>query len=316
MSPRRFRFRIRYYDAFSRVYDRFVAAHASDPGGHLRDLLAQRAGLRPGDRVLDLCTGTGAMLPALAQRTGGKGLAVGLDFSRGMLKRARGRIRGTPGVTLVLAEAERLPLRDASLHAVTCSHAFYELQGAAVDRALAEVTRTLRPGGRFLMMEHDVPEKRLLRFLFYVRLLSMGLRKAREVIGREEGFFRRYFGAVERVATDTGQSKIIVGWKSTREGEAMTVPAPPAEPEITKLVSRMRADGVPLGPEAILEAVERPRWDATGAVRDWRNYVPRSMRGAWSGLPLVARLCAFETAELAALDEDAGTSMLTGSSTG
>ena len=316
MSPRRSRFRIRYYDAFSRVYDRFVAAHSSDPGGHLRELLSQRAGLRPGDRVLDLCTGTGAMLPALARRTASAGLAVGLDFSRGMLRQALGRIGGTPGVTLVLADAEWLPLRDRSLNAVTCSHAFYELQGAAVDRALAEVRRILRPGGRFLMMEHDVPEQRLLRFLFYVRLLSMGLHKARGVIGREVELFRRYFGAVERIATNTGQSKIIVGWKSNQEGEVMTAPALPAEPEITELVSRMRADGIPLGPEAILEVVERPHWEATGGLRDWRNYVPVSMRSAWNGLPLMARLCAFETAELVALAEDAGTSMLTGSSTG
>jgi ubiquinone/menaquinone biosynthesis C-methylase UbiE len=212
MSVLRSRFRIRYYDVFARVYDRFVAAHSSDPGGRLREVLANRAMLMHGDRALDLCTGTGAMLPVLARRAGETGLLVGLDFSRGMLEQARRKIAGTPGVVLVLADAERLPLRDGSLDAVTCSHALYELKGAGVERALEEVVRLLRPDGRFLMMEHEVPEKPVLRLLFYVRLVSMGLRRAREVIGHEEALFRRYFGVVQRIATETGRSKIILGW--------------------------------------------------------------------------------------------------------
>jgi len=211
MRLRRVGFRIRYYDAFSGVYDRFVAAHSSDRDGRLREVLADRADLRPGDCTLDLCTGTGAMLPALARRAGHRGLVVGLDFSGGMLREARKKIAGTPGVALVRADAEELPFRDGAFHAVTCSHAFYELKGEGAERALREVARTLRPGGSFLMMEHEVPGRFLIRILFYVRLLSMGLSKALEVLGHEESFFSRHFALVERIETDTGKSKIIRG---------------------------------------------------------------------------------------------------------
>lgn len=204
------RFRIRYYDTFSRVYDRFVAAHSRDREGRLREILAERTGLRPGDRVLDLCTGTGAMLPSLARRTGASGLVVGLDFSRGMLLQAQSKNAGARGVVLVEADAERLPFRGHSFDAITCSHAFYELKGAGAERALAEAARTLRTDGRFLMMEHEVPEKPLIRLLFYIRLLSMGLRKALEVLGHEEALFRRHFSVVERITTGTGRSKIIL----------------------------------------------------------------------------------------------------------
>jgi ubiquinone/menaquinone biosynthesis C-methylase UbiE len=205
------RFRIRYYDAFSRVYDRFVAAHSSDREGHLRRVLAEATELGPGDRALDLCTGTGAMLSFLASRVGGHGLAVGLDFSAGMLREAKRKVVGTPGVVLVRADAEQLPFRNGAFHAVTCSHAFYELKGEGAERTLEEVVRALRPGGRFLMMEHEVPAKLAIRLLFYVRLLSMGLRKALEVLGHEEALFGRHFAAVERIQTPTGQSKIIAG---------------------------------------------------------------------------------------------------------
>jgi demethylphylloquinol methyltransferase len=221
------RYRIRYYDAFSRVYDRFVAAHSTDRSGRLREILADRAALSRGARALDLCTGTGAMLPALARGAGADGLVVGLDFSGGMLERARRKTTGTPGVALVRAEAERLPFRAGSFDAVTCSHAFYELKGAAADQALAEVARTLRPGGAFLMMEHEVPEKPLIRLLFHLRLLSMGLRKAREVLGDEEKLFRAHFAMVERVATGSGKSKLILGRGRRLPGVAASGTAAP-----------------------------------------------------------------------------------------
>jgi len=211
MNAARSRYRVRYYDAFSRVYDRFVAAHSSDREGRLRRVLAERTALRPGDRALDLCTGTGAMLPALAERTGDAGLVVGLDFSGGMLAQAKRKIAGGGAVALVRADAERLPFRDGSFHAVTCSHAFYELKGEVAELTLDEVGRTLLPDGRFLMMEHEVPRTRLVRLLFYLRLLSMGLTKALEILGHEEDLFRRHFATVERIETGTGQSKIILG---------------------------------------------------------------------------------------------------------
>ncbi len=69
------------------------------------------------------------------------------------------------------------------------------------------------------MMEHEVPERPLVRMLFYIRLLSMGLRKAMEVLGHEEAFFERYFHRVERIVTDTGRSKIILGERRARDGD-------------------------------------------------------------------------------------------------
>jgi ubiquinone/menaquinone biosynthesis C-methylase UbiE len=207
----RSRYRIRYYDLFSRVYDRFVAAHSSDREGHLREDLADRAALRPGGRALDLCTGTGAMLPGLSRRLGTQGLAVGLDFSRGMLAQAGRKLADQSSVVFVEADAEQLPFRDRSFDAITCSHAFYELRGSGAERALEEAGRALRPGGRFVMMEHEVPERWLIRLLFYVRLLSMGLRKALEVLGHEEQLFRRHFEIVERTTVSGGRSKIILG---------------------------------------------------------------------------------------------------------
>ncbi|MFZ0448237.1 MAG: class I SAM-dependent methyltransferase [Desulfatiglandaceae bacterium] len=74
-------FRRKYYDAFSRHYDRFVALHSRKTQGGLRKFLSSKIPVREMDSVLDMCTGTGTLLRHLQQKVGEKGLVVGVDFS-------------------------------------------------------------------------------------------------------------------------------------------------------------------------------------------------------------------------------------------
>ncbi len=199
-----------YYDGFSRVYDRFIAMHATGASGALKRYLADETGLAAGDAVLDVCTGTGAMLPYLHERTGDGGLVAGADFSSGMLRAAKGKNDGSAPVFLVQADAARLPFKDGAFDAVTCAHAFYELKGAAQTACLKEINRCLKPGRPFLMMEHDVPEKRFIRMLFYLRLLSMGFKRAVDILKHEEALLSARFRTVRKINTPTGRSKIMV----------------------------------------------------------------------------------------------------------
>jgi ubiquinone/menaquinone biosynthesis C-methylase UbiE len=178
--------RICYYNLFSHFYDSFVALHSGDPGGKLRDHLSSKVGLKRGDTVLDICTGTGAMLPSLRQRVDKEGMVVGLDFSRGMLREARSKLASYPNVCLIEADVSRLPFKSDVFSGVTCSHAFYELKGDAPVRCLREINRVLKKNEHFLMMEHEIPKNRLIRMLFYVRIFFMGQRKALEILRDEE----------------------------------------------------------------------------------------------------------------------------------
>jgi ubiquinone/menaquinone biosynthesis C-methylase UbiE len=206
------KFRQKYYDLFSKVYDRFVALHASDKQGVLRDILAEQTGAEPGDCVLDICTGTGAALLPLTGRVGAKGLVVGLDFSSGMLAAAREKTRGDGQVCLVQADCGRLPFKAGVFGAVTCSHAFYELKGVTQVNTLDEIKRCLKPGKPFLMMEHEVPENRLVRLLFHIRLMSMGRERALQILKHEAGFLKQHFRQVRKAAVVTGKSKIYICW--------------------------------------------------------------------------------------------------------
>jgi len=207
------RFKQKYYDLFSRIYDQFVALHSHDREGKLRQVFTDTVKLRRGAVVLDLCTGTGALLPGLISETGEKGLVFGLDFSNGMLRRAGLKLNASPNLLLVQADAAALPFQSNVFDAVTCSHAFYELDKDASHRCLNEVVRILHARGRFLMMEHDVPKNRLVRVLFYMRIFLMGRKRALQVLKDEEGFFRLYFDSVEKVLLSAGRSKVVIAGK-------------------------------------------------------------------------------------------------------
>ena len=116
-----------------------------------------RAVVRPGDRVLDLCCGTGDL--ALAGREAG-GDVTAVDFSAPMLERAR---RKSSEIVWLEADALHLPLADASFDALTVGFGVRNL--ASVEQGLAEMRRVLTPGGRVAIL--DVTRPRGLLAPFY-----------------------------------------------------------------------------------------------------------------------------------------------------
>ncbi len=109
------------------------------------------ASLVPGPRVLDLGVGPGTSAIEMA-RAGPARWYVGLDVSAQMLRRARERA-GAAGIALglVRADALRLPFRDRAVDGATGHSFLYLLPDPAA--ALAEVRRTLRPGGAVAFLE-------------------------------------------------------------------------------------------------------------------------------------------------------------------
>jgi demethylmenaquinone methyltransferase/2-methoxy-6-polyprenyl-1,4-benzoquinol methylase len=138
---------------------------------------------------------------------------IGVDFSRGMLGVASAKTRSVPNIHLVEADAGYLPFAADSFDAVTCSHAFYELKGDTQEGALREILRVLRPGGAFLMMEHDVPANPLVKVLFFLRLTVVGAGHAIAFLRREKEILQGHFARVEKVVAPAGRSKVMVCWK-------------------------------------------------------------------------------------------------------
>lgn len=109
----------------------------------MADEIVGLAGLRGGESVLDLATGTGLIARAAAEAAGA---VVGADISLGMLARARSLSAGA--LPFVAGDAHRLPFGDRSFDLVVCGLSLSHFGEVSV--ALGEIRRVLRPKGRFL----------------------------------------------------------------------------------------------------------------------------------------------------------------------
>lgn len=110
------------------------------------------ANLKPGDRVLDIAAGTGDLTRAFARKVGDSGQVLHTDINEAMLRVGRDRLmdEGLALPTLV-CDAEQLPL--PADHFDLVSVAFGLRNMTHKDRALAEMCRVLKPGGRLLVLE-------------------------------------------------------------------------------------------------------------------------------------------------------------------
>ena len=152
------------FDRISPVYDPMNRTMTLGLDRRWRRAAAE-AVVRPGDRVLDACCGTGDLALA-ALKAGGR--VTGLDFSERMLERAR---KKSSEVGWVRGDALALPFDDGAFDAATVGFGVRNLDD--LERGLAELRRVLRLGGRLAILEITRPTGALAPFykLWFERLV-------------------------------------------------------------------------------------------------------------------------------------------------
>jgi demethylmenaquinone methyltransferase/2-methoxy-6-polyprenyl-1,4-benzoquinol methylase len=151
------------FDRIARVYDLMNSLMTAGLHHRWRERAADLAAVGPGDRALDVASGTGDLAIELARRVGPAGTVIGSDFSEAMLERARQK---SSAVTWEWANALELPYPDDGFDAATVG--FGARNFSDLDRGLAEMVRVVRPGGRVVILEITTPQRPPLSTFFSI----------------------------------------------------------------------------------------------------------------------------------------------------
>jgi ubiquinone/menaquinone biosynthesis C-methylase UbiE len=132
---------------------RIEALYRTDDAARRRQAVLNALQLERGEQVLDIGTGPGFLALEMASTVGSGGKVVGVDTSEPMLQLARSRCSGISWTESQEGNATNLPLEDASFHVAASVQVFEYI--ADVMKALSEMYRVLRPGGRAAVVSTD-----------------------------------------------------------------------------------------------------------------------------------------------------------------
>lgn len=149
------------FDRIAGIYDRLNTVMTVGLHHHWRRRAADLAALGPGDRALDVATGTGDLAIELARRVGPGGEVVATDFAERMLELARAK---APGIDFRVGNALALEFDDREFDAATVG--FGARNFADLEQGVREMIRVVRSGGHVVVLEITTPMRPPLKTFF------------------------------------------------------------------------------------------------------------------------------------------------------
>jgi ubiquinone/menaquinone biosynthesis C-methylase UbiE len=179
MKPNKVKTRARKY--FARVANRWDRMREDFFDETIADAVLDASHVRPESTVVDVGCGTGFLTQQVAMRTQGTGKMVGVDLSQSMLQAAKENMTklGLLGsMEFKVGDAERLPLDDGFADAVVGNMILHHCPRPR--RALSEMTRILKEGGRLAVADLEKHNERWLREEMADRWLGFELAKTKQ----------------------------------------------------------------------------------------------------------------------------------------
>ena len=211
----------RLFDGIAFGYDFLSQLLSFFQTGVWRRFLVSRLPVGPGDRVLDICTGTGGVAMDIARKTGS--VVVGVDLSEKMRLAAHRNISKAgmaADVSVVGGRAEALSFQDGCIDGICFTYLLRYVDDPS--HTVEEIVRVLKPGGALVSLEFGVPESTVLLGLWNVytriflplstRMLSPGWRYVGGFLGHSiTEFYRKHsLDDLRRMWMDAGISNVQV----------------------------------------------------------------------------------------------------------
>lgn len=117
--------------------------------------------------LLDVCSGTGALVRAYVRRLPARARIVGADFCHEMLTIGRAKSAASEAdgrVTFIESDALRLPLADSQFQIVSVAFGLRNMADA--DQGLREMVRVCQPGGRVVILDFSLPQRQPMRGIY------------------------------------------------------------------------------------------------------------------------------------------------------
>ncbi len=154
------------FDAIAPTYDRLNSVLSGPLHHYWRRVATAQAALKPGDRALDVCTGTGDFALELAKVVSENGHVDATDFSAPMLQigEQKARARGCDNTAWAIADTQNLPFADNAFDAVTVGFGIRNVSD--VPRGIREMARVAKPGGRVVLLEFGQPTNKTFNALY------------------------------------------------------------------------------------------------------------------------------------------------------
>ncbi len=150
------------FDSTAEDYDRMERILGFGTGLRYRGQALERAGLRPGMKMVDVGVGTGLVAREAVRITGSAELVTGVDPSPGMMQNAK----VPEGVALVEGRAEEIPFPDDHFDFLSMGYALRHISDLSL--AFEEFHRVMKPGAKLCLLEITCPESRWGRFLLKI----------------------------------------------------------------------------------------------------------------------------------------------------
>lgn len=157
------------FDSIAGKYDLLNTLMSLGMDAGWRQFAVKRAKVKSGDRVLDICCGTGKITMELARVVGKSGTVTGLDFSSSMLEVANRELEGfdlKDVITLVQGNAMDLPFPDHSFDAVTVGWGLRNVPD--IEKVVREMMRVVKPGGMVVSLDMAKPEMVVFKQVYWL----------------------------------------------------------------------------------------------------------------------------------------------------